>query len=294
MFRIVQLVGARSGSLTVRQRFDAGVAERDIWVLRCHKCHNGCRIYGSGTGAGALEFRCGNCRARNTVQKSRLREISGEARRLERAAAVARRSVAAQQKAAAEHHSGTRQAEVERRNRDLKATVGHLKGTLAASLSRRTVFGFSTLKTSPILPRFVDPSPPAQAAPQLEAFVPAAPTGLGAHMPGAKRKYDEQVAAAKVAYEQARHTYHAWDAQRREIQAAARAEYDKTVADLQEAARSQNDDVDELERKFKQSDPEAVVEYLTAALLHMTLPYDIEGEPRVRVSHATHVRSSSR
>ncbi len=39
--------------------FRCGSCQRDVWILRCHKCHNGCRIYGSATGAGALEFRCG-------------------------------------------------------------------------------------------------------------------------------------------------------------------------------------------------------------------------------------------
>lgn len=264
--------------------FRCGSCQRDVWIIRCHKCHIGCRIYGSATGAGAVEFRCGNCRARNNVPKPRLREISADARRLERTVAAARKGAAARRKEAAAHHTESRQSEVERLNRELKATVSRLKGTLAASLSETAGFSFASLKIFPRLPEFVDPSPPAQPGPRIEAFVPPEPTGLGAHMPGAKRKHDEQVQAGKVAYEQAQQHFEAWESQRRAARNAARADYDRTVAELQEAARHQNDDVDELERKFKRGEPEAVVEYVTAALAHMTLPYDIGNEPLVAFS----------
>jgi restriction system protein len=264
--------------------FRCASCQRDVWLIYCHKCHTGNWFYGSAAGAGALVFPCRNCRGRSSVQKSRLRELSSEAKRLERVAAAALRNVAMQQKAAAVHHSEARQAEVDKRNRDLQATLGRLRGALVGSLSESTAFGFSTLKTSPMLPSFVDPSPPDLPAPQLEEFLPATPRGLRAHMPGAKLKYDWEVKVAKAAYEEARQAYDKQQSHRQVIQASARTEYDKTVAHLERTARRHNNHVDELERNFKQGDSGAVVEYLTAVLARMTLPCDIDGRPRVAFS----------
>ena len=266
------------------EAFRCASCQRDVWLIYCHECHTGNWFYGSAAGAGALVFPCRNCRGRSSVQKSRLRELSSEAKRLERVAAAALRNVAMQQKAAAVHHSEARQAEVDKRNRDLQATLGRLRGALVGSLSESTAFGFSTLKTSPMLPTFVDPNPPDLPAPQLEEFIPAAPRGFRAHMPGAKLKYDWEVKVAKAAYEEARQAYDKQQSHRQVIQASARTEYDKTVAHLERTARRHNNHVDELERNFKQGDAGAVVEYFTTVLARMTLPCDIDEMPRVAFS----------
>lgn len=258
--------------------------QHDGWVLRCHKCSKPCSIFGSATGAGTLEFRCGNCRARNTIQKERLRAISADGRRLERALTTARRDAAAREKQARADHSETRQQQVVRMNHELQAELAAFRGTLASSLRSRSTFAFSSLKTTPSPPPFVDPSPPAQAPPQPAAFMPPPSTGMPSLLPGAKRKHEAQVQAAHASYQLARQTYDAWEAQRQATQAAARIDYQRKVTEINDMARHQNQDVDDLESRYKQGDADAVIEYMTAALGSMPLPYQPDAEPRVTYS----------
>ena len=262
--------------------------QRDVWILRCRRCSNASFIYGSATGAGLIEFRCTSCKARNTVAKQVLRNISADARRLERAALAARREAVLRDKEARAHHTETQQAKVVRLNGELQATLEAIRSTLASSLASAHSFGFGSLKTAPSLPEFVDPSPPAQPPPDPAAFSVPPLSGVGSLIPGAKRKHESQVQEAQAAFQQARQAYDAWEAQRQASSTAARAEYDRKVVEIRESAQRQNADVDELERRFKQADADSVIEYMTAVLGAMALPYEPVGEPRVTFSPQSH------
>jgi hypothetical protein len=78
--------------------FRCAACQNDVWIISCRRCREACKIYGSATGAGAVEFRCGECRAKNTITKQALRTITAETRRTEKARAAHDRAATAQEK----------------------------------------------------------------------------------------------------------------------------------------------------------------------------------------------------
>jgi restriction system protein len=128
-----------------------------------------------------------------------------------------------------------------------------------------------------------------EEAPEPASFLPDAPKGLGALLPGSKRKHAERVRAAEEAFEQASHEHQRRESKRRETLRAATEEYKKKLAEIDEATRRQHADVDELERKFTEGDPEAVIHYFSAVLsaLSISLPNEPVEEPRVAFSPAS-------
>jgi hypothetical protein len=228
--------------------------QKDVWVINCRRCHQGCTIFGSAVGSGALEFRCGNCRAKNIVDKQRLRAINAEVRRMERVAVANRREAAEAEKRHLAAHAEGRGAEAARR-------TGNVQGGLAAltELLTRTkseAFDFSRLKIAPAQLTF---SPGALAdpeeAPQLESFMPAAIRGLSALVPGAKRKHQEHVDAANRAIAEACAQHETRETERAAALHRAREEFDANVAESESTTQKQHDDVDQLEARVKEGDP---------------------------------------
>jgi restriction system protein len=269
---------ARGGS-----GFRCGTCHNDVWIISCHRCHEACKIYGSAVGSGAVEFRCGKCRAKNTVAKQALRTISADARRAEKAKAAHDRATAAQEKLSRARYAEDRQAEATRKTAELETTLAELGHVLVRS---DTAFAFSRLKAAP--PRLAfSPQPPTQAddLPVLMSFLPPATTGLGAHMPGAKRKHQVQVEEATAAFEQAEREHAAREADRVAALTHEREAFEAKAAELEASVARQHDDVDELENRFAAGDPDAVTEYYAAVLSSISLPYDPpEGDSRLAFS----------
>ena len=160
----------------------------------------------------------------------------------------------------------------------------------ATSLLHPRTFQFKRLKTVLARPVF---SPGSLARPEdppaLESFLPPTPHGLSTRLPGAKRKHQDQVEAAEAAFAQASQQHAAKEAERVAALGLAREEFDSKVAELEAATHQQNEDVDELERRFKDRDPEAVVEYYAEVLVSIKLPYEPpEGESRIAYSAESH------
>ena len=263
--------------------------QNDVWIISCHRCHTACPIFGSAVGAGAIEFRCGNCRAKNVIAKQALRSITAEARRVERAEAAARRELTARQRELKVQHVEDRQREAEDKNHELQARLSALGSVLATTLDRHAALGFDSLKTRSARPTF-SPSWLAQAEdpPQLSSFLPTAPSGLAALVPGARKKHAQKVEAANAAFEQATEE-HSWrEAKRLAELKRAKEEFDAKLAELEAATRRQHEDVDELERRFKEGDPDAVAEYLVAALATIRLPYEAQSQTRLAFSPQSH------
>jgi restriction system protein len=103
-------------------------------------------------------------------------------------------------------------------------------------------------------------------------------------LPGAKRKHTAAVEAAQAAFEEAVQQHERRAAERAAALAAAKAEFDAKVAEVDQATQQQHADVDELERRFAEGDPDAVVEYFAGALRAISLPYEAPKEPRVAFS----------
>ncbi len=258
--------------------------QNDIWIIGCRRCHQACKIYGSAVGGGALEFRCANCRAKNTVTKQSLRAINAEVRRVDRAEAASRRAAAAAQRAGQVRRAEGREAEAARSTGRVQSEVASLTKLLESTAD--APFDFNRLKIGPAKLEFL-PGQLADAgqAPVLESFLPPAPRGLAAHLPGAKRKHDEQVASAKQAFAHATHEHEAKEGDRIAALGRAREEFEATVAEAEATTRQQHSDVDRLEENFTNGDPESVGEYYLAVLNAIRLPYLApEGESRVAYS----------
>jgi HIRAN domain len=111
--------------------FRCGICHNDVWIISCHRCREACRIFGSAVGSGTVEFRCGNCRAKNTVPKQALRTISADARRAEKARAARERAAVAQEKPSRARYAEDRQAEATRRTAELETTLAELGHVLS-------------------------------------------------------------------------------------------------------------------------------------------------------------------
>jgi restriction system protein len=145
-------------------------------------------------------------------------------------------------------------------------------------------------------PVFVPPPRPAprtpEQPPQLFMFLPPLLKGASVLVPGAKKKYERQVLEARAALQVALQEYERREAQYKQHESqyqaafnAAKADFDRKVADFENLIAEQGSAVDELERRFMEHDPDAVIEYFTAALHAMWLPYETLTDPRVTFSH---------
>lgn len=242
-------------------------------------------IYGSATGAGAVEFRCESCRRRNVIAKQALRAISAEAKRIERAEAAARRLSSELAKEAKVQHAEARKHEAERKNSSLHVHINSLRGLLSASLRSDRPFRFGELKTVLHESEFepgdlANPEDP----PELASFLPAPPKGMAGVLPGGKRKHREATEAATAAFNEARQQHEQRETERTTALDVFKAEFVEKVAELEEATRRQHSDVDELERRFASGDPEAVVESITEAVTELSWPFEPAGDPRVAFS----------
>jgi restriction system protein len=263
--------------------FRCGACQNDVWIVTCHRCHEACKIYGSATGAGSVEFRCGKCRAKNTITKQALRTITAEARRAEKAKAARNRATAAEEKLSRARYAEDRQAAATRTTAELDARFAELGHVLVRS---DTAFVFTRLKSEPARLAFSPETPTrAEDPPVLASFLPLSPTGVGAFLPGAKRKHQVKVEEATAAFEEAEREHVARDADRIAALAREREAFDATVAELEASVTRQHEDVDELETRFAAGDPDAVKEYYAAVLSSIALPYDPpDSESRVAFS----------
>jgi hypothetical protein len=219
--------------------FRCGACQNDVWIITCHRCHEACNIYGSATGAGAVEFRCGKCRAKNTITKQALRTITAEARRAEKAKAARDRAAAALEKLSRARYAEDRQAEATRTTAELDARLAELGRALGRS---DTAFAFSRLKSEPARLTF-SPQTPTQTEdpPVLTSFLPPAPTGVGAYLPGAKRKHQAKVEEATAAFEEAEGEHAAREADRTAALSQERKVFEATIAELQASVARQHE-----------------------------------------------------
>jgi restriction system protein len=264
--------------------FRCKACQRDAWVLSCRRCRNACTIYGSSTGAGTIDFRCQRCSAKNVVAKQQLRAISADVRRHERLQAAGRREAAAREKAAKTSQAEALQQETAERNETLGTQLHALDGALAAAI-QAPPFGFASLKAKLHMPAF-EPGRLNQQeiAPTLDSFVPVAPKALGALIPGAKRRYEEERQAAEKAFTEAGNEHEVREAKRKADLAKAETDHAAKLSDLEAEMAKQHAEVDELERNFQAGQPEAVIEFVSAAVAAEPLPFEPPAAPRIGFS----------
>jgi restriction system protein len=177
------------------------------------------------------------------------------------------------------------QQQAARQNTELHSTINTLRTLLTSAMAAKTSFSFEDLKVKPTPMMFsAGGLAEREASPEHDAFMPPALKGAATLLPGAKRKHAEEVEAAEARFQAAVREHEQREVECQAKLAAAKAEFDAKVAEATDVTQQQHADVDELERRFEAGDPEAVCEYLSAALRRMSAPYEELREPRVAFS----------
>ena len=264
--------------------FRCSSCHQDAWKIRCRRCKRASTIFGSAVGTGALQFRCSHCRAKNTVDKRQLREITTQVKRRTQAMAAARKQSAADAKAAKAALLAEAEREAEDMNDDLDDQLSSLEAVLTSGIGTHA-FSFSLLKTDYEAPAFdAGGLDKGEAVPQEQDFLPTEPHGLSGLIPGAKARYQRELQAGEHAYDEATNAHQQRETQRATQLQAAEATYNANLAENENAERAQHATIDELETQFTAGDPAAVIEYMSAALADIPLPFQCPNAPRVAFS----------
>lgn len=200
---------------------------------------------------------------------AQVRAQSHAVREAERAQRDYERAVASDEKERQRLYLASRQALVDLHNEELQRSIDDLGAILAATLDVDDYFDLEQLKEPHTFPPF-DPGHLglAEPAPALDAFLPAAPTGVTRFLPHVKQRHAVAVAAAEQEYVRAQEAHAAREAARQQSLAAER---DRVAA--QHAA------IEEFTAAFAAGDPAAIVSYFTLVLESSVYP---EGFPEER------------
>jgi restriction system protein len=217
-----------------------------------------------------------------------LRAISAEARRIDRANTAAARQATQEAKAQAAERTHSVQEHVASQNEALQTYLDQLNGILASALDSDKAFEFSRLKSTAKLPHF-EPGSLAQAGPPPDPakFLPAAVHGLGAHLPGAKKQHEIALSEGQAKLQAAQEDYQSRETARLAALAEAKLAFEQNLAQLQQTTIDQHAEVDDLERRFIEGEPEAIVEYFEAVLTALRWPFDRARDDRVAYSAAS-------
>ncbi|MFE4974183.1 restriction endonuclease [Kitasatospora sp. NPDC056651] len=201
-------------------------------------------------------------------EEARWRAEAAELRRREREQREAQKAAARDEREAQRAHQQSREAEVARRTAELDARVEELRGLLAAGLAA-PAFGPQALLAPLAEPAF-DPGPlgvPVPMPDQASAayFVPP-PDPVRARDQGVRRQYEQYLAQARARFEQDWYAAQAREADRQRRLAGYQQEYLARVEQSRRQRRELGARTEELLRRLRAGEPEAVQEYFTAGL----------------------------
>lgn len=218
----------------------------------------------------------------------RERNAARTAHDAQRARAARAREQLADQKERARLYAASRAEDVAADNAQLEADVAALENVLASTLDVDDFLDLEGLKQPLVLPQF-DPAVAGtvRPAPQLEQFLPDAPSGLGRAFGGAAR-HQERTQQAHAAFERAAAAHQVQVQAHAARLEAARREHDAEIRRLTVLHREQTDQVVELQRGLAAGLPDAVVGYLDLVLEAAAYP---DGFPHAwRLAYAPETR----
>ena len=192
------------------------------------------------------------------------------------AAAEAKEKAKQEDKAAREREVAAGHAEAEAITQALQARLTELETLLASTLGEDPYLPFEQLKEPMPEARFQPPPQLAEPAPapELNAFLPQPPSGLGALAPGRKRAHADAVAQGRVSYEQAAAAHARAEQDRLEQLARARASYERAQAGDRERVRRQHASIDQMASDFAAGQRKAVAGYFAEVLAVQSYPGD--------------------
>ncbi len=201
-------------------------------------------------------------------EEARWRAEAAQERRREREQREAQRAAARNEREAQRAYQQSREAEVARRTAELDTRVGELRGLLAAGLAA-PAFGPQALLAPSAVPPF-DPGPLGEPVPMPDQasahyFVPP-PDEVQARNPGVRRQYEQYLAQARARFEQDWYAAQAREADRQRRLAAYHQEYLAWAERFRHQDQERGARTEELLRRLRAGEPEAVQEYFTAGL----------------------------
>ncbi|MFF2148797.1 restriction endonuclease [Kitasatospora sp. NPDC058190] len=201
-------------------------------------------------------------------EEARWRAEAAELRRHERAQREAQRAAARDEREAQRAYQQSREAEAARQTAELDARVEELRGLLAAGLAAPG-FGPQALLAPRPVPPF-DPGPLGEPVPMPDqtsaAYHVPPPDAAQARNVGVRRQYEQYVAQARARFEQDWYAAQAREADRQRRLAAYHQEYLAWAERFRREEESRGAGTEELLRRLRAGEPEAVQEYFTAGL----------------------------
>ncbi|MFJ8624012.1 restriction endonuclease [Kitasatospora sp. NPDC093550] len=201
-------------------------------------------------------------------EEARWRAEAAEERRREREQREAQRAAARNERDAQRAYQQSREAEAARRTAELDARVEELTSLLTAGLAA-PAFGPQALLAPSVVPPF-DPGPlgvPVEMPDQASSayFVPP-PDPVQARNPGVRRQYEQYLAQARARFEQDWYAAQAREADRQQRLAGYHREYLAWAEGFRRQDEERGARTEELLRRLRAGEPEAVQEYFTAGL----------------------------
>ncbi|MFC5661548.1 restriction endonuclease [Kitasatospora misakiensis] len=199
-------------------------------------------------------------------EEARWRAQAAEQRRREREQREAQKAAARTEREAQKAHQQSREAEAARRTAELDSRVEELRGLLAAGTGRPAFRTQSLLAPRPVPPfepgRLGEPVPmPDQARYQVPP-----PDPVQARNPGVWQRYEQYVAQARARFEQDWYAAQAAEADRQRRLAEYHEQYLAWVARFRREDEERAARTEELLRRLRSGEAEAVQEYFTAVL----------------------------
>jgi restriction system protein len=200
-------------------------------------------------------------------RKAQMAAATRAAREADRARKAYERAQVAEAKEHQRLYIESRMADVELRNEELQDDVAALQRLLTDTLAVDDFLDFETLKEAVPLPVFAPgPLAVAEQPPTPEAYRPPEPTGLRARLPGAREKYQAKWEEGRVAYEAAVAAYQEREAERQRGLAAAQADHETAVGEVQARLAAQHAEVEQFKADFHAGKPGAVMQYFALVL----------------------------
>ncbi|AUY53309.1 restriction endonuclease [Streptomyces sp. CB01881] len=199
-------------------------------------------------------------------EEAQWRAQAAEQRRREREAREAQRAAARGEREALRAYQHSREAEASQRTAELDSRVEELTGLLAAGLGR-PAFSPQALLAPRTLPAF-EPGRLGEPVPmpdQAQYQVPP-PDPVQARNPGVWRQYEQYVAQARARFEQDWYAAQAAEADRQRRLAEYHGQYLEWVAQHRRQDTERASRTEELLRRLRSGEAEAVQEYFTAVL----------------------------
>ncbi|WP_051711467.1 restriction endonuclease [Streptomyces sp. NRRL S-350] len=201
-------------------------------------------------------------------EEARWRAEAAQQRGREREQREAQKATARNEREAQRAYQQSREAEAARRTAELDARVEELKGLLNTGLAA-PAFGPQALLASDAVPPF-DPGPLGEPVPMPDqaatAYAVPAPDPVQARNPGVRRQYEQYVAQARARFEQDWYAAQAQESDRQRRLATYHQEYLAWAERFRRQDEERGARTEELLRRLRAGEPEAVQEYFTAGL----------------------------